>query len=443
MTGPPRREQRRSQRHPCRLSVAVTRGKEVTHARTADVSRHGMFLQTEEPPPERLLLKFVMQMPDGPLEATGFVTRRVTDGARVGAGVQFFALASQAKARWDTFVSQLSGSAPPPWAENTLPPPDPVDDSASFLIKLKSAQRLTEFFDRKIRSGQIAMNTPLLREVGSKVALIIIHPESEREFLIRGVVASIDSGDAKSMTIDLEPITDKTVRRFKEFVSTGKPTDTMDLEMRGEQPEQPASAPEPPPPGPPPDVAETLDDTPDLSVEEDVTATFDVDVLTGDLSVDIDVEEGSLPELQVFRSPPTSSTSRPKDPNTLVVRCTACGAFLGPADVTPIPAPMDRVLVRKTCFDRFAGSFGSKVVPRPKRELNRLRADLDQEQISASMLIELALYWRAEEDADLRGPDLAPSLGDAHAKLLKDGTRAKVEARCPMCSDPQLFATWD
>ncbi|MGF1509552.1 MAG: PilZ domain-containing protein [Myxococcota bacterium] len=434
--GQVRREQRRSQRHRCRLPVVVTRGKAVTRAVTLDVSRHGVFLLSPDPPPERLLLKLTIEIEQQSVEATGFVTRRVAEGPLAGAGIQFFALSSQAKAHWDQFVSSFSGTAPPSWALGSEPPTDAPENTASFLIKLKDTQRLIEFFERKVKTGQVHMNTPLLKELDAPVSLVIIHPESEREFTVQGRVAHVETAPQKSMTIDIGTVTPKMVRRFEEFVHTGELSESMDLEQLRI-------------PGTPSTASTTASCTGANAPEQegdrgpeddDVTATFDVDARTGDLSVDIEVEDESLGGLDFLGHP----ARRPRSSfTTLMVRCTECGAFLGPAPVDPVPPPLDLVVFRKTCFDRLAGSFNSKVLPRSAEALKRAESMLAPQHVPATLLVQLAGYWRTAGDDDLRGPDLAPALSEAASKLRGEGLRVRVEAPCPMCEGQKLFATWD
>jgi hypothetical protein len=53
-----------------------------------------------------------LDLPDGPLEANAFVVRRVGPeaGLQPGVGLQFFAMGSDARDRWDRFVGALSGA---------------------------------------------------------------------------------------------------------------------------------------------------------------------------------------------------------------------------------------------------------------------------------------------------------------------------------------------
>lgn len=434
-------EQRRSKRYPAELPLEVFRGGQRTRGRTKDVSRHGLFILLDPPPPERLLLRFTLDMPDGPLEATGFVTRQVDETGVVGAGVQFFALASTAKARWDAYLSAVATGTRP--RTQGAPPSD--DDGATFLIKLKGTKQLTEFFERKLRTGQVFMTTPLTRPVGSNVSLILIHPESEREFLVRGKVTKVDA-EQRGMNIEISPLTPKLEQRFHEFVQTGQPSETMDLVVhpekgRGVSRAAPPPQTDSPPPGPPAGSAEAAGEAETDGDTQDVPMGFEVDDQTGDLSLDIEVEEESLLDIEGFAGlPPPPDT--PPDPNTLVVRCTSCGAFLGPVPVRPLPEELRQVLVRKTTFDRFGGSFSSVVEPRPDGELEAAEVLMGEKKVPAIRLVEMARHWLDAPKERPRGVDLGPAIEAAAIRLRVARDKAKVPAPCPMCGSEALFATW-
>jgi len=407
------------------------------------VSRHGLFILLDPPPPERLLLRFTLDMPDGALEATGFVTRQVATPGMVGAGVQFFALASAAKARWDAYLGAIAtGRAP-----TTESGSSEADDGATFLIKLKDAKRLTEFFERRLRAGKVFMTTPLTRPAGSSVSLILIHPESEREFLVRGKVSEVDAAQ-RGMNIDVAPLTPKLEQRFHEFVQTGLPSETMDLVVhpekgRGQSTAKaaPPRAPSPPPAAEPePRESTEAEETEEVRTD-DVPMGFEVDDETGDLSLDIEVEEESLLDIEGFGGLPPPPES-PPDPHTVVVRCTSCGAFLGPAPVKPLPEELQQVLIRKTTFDRFGGTFSSVVEPRVEGELEAAEVLMGDKKIPATRLVEMARHWLEAPKERPRGIDLGPAIEAAAIRLRVTKDKAKVAAPCPMCGSEALYATW-
>jgi Tfp pilus assembly protein PilZ len=214
-------EKRRSPRHPIELPVELIEGKRTRLVRTVDVSRHGLFLATDEPPRERYLIQLSVKLPTGPLPATAFVSRTVSpsSGRRAGVGVQFFALSASSKERWDAFVFDLAGLKPPPQATSELAKRTP--DGATFLIKLKDTERLLEFYEKNVARGGLYMATPVIKESGAEVALVVIHPDTEHELILTGKVVRVCTDAPKGMEIKLAtPNAERA--RFLEFVTTGQ-----------------------------------------------------------------------------------------------------------------------------------------------------------------------------------------------------------------------------
>jgi len=365
------------------------------------------------------LVKLAIELPDGPLEATAFVSRQVNDDARTGVGVQFFALSAEAKARWDAFVTTLSGRLEP------AAPREPLrEGSSTFLIKLRNVERLMDFFERNVRQGRVAMNTPLLRDVGAPIALIVIHPDSEREFLFQGVVERLHHAPQKCMELAMDPMSDKTVARFYDFVATGTPTETMDLLINS-----------------PDALRETQSLDTHRHHDEPIPYAFEVDTQTGDLSIDIEVDAEANEELAALDLPTAAIPRAPLD--VVAVRCTACGAFIGTAEVDPLPEPLSWVATRRIRYDRFSMQLSSSIEPLADRELAACEADHALEQVPASALFDLARRWREHGPVQGAAGDLGAPIRRATADLMVGRDRAKVDGFCPACGEPSLFVSPD
>jgi hypothetical protein len=72
-----------------------------------DASYRGLFVRMDEPPPERQLIKLLVELPDGKdLELHAVVVRLVLDAdGRAGVGLRFFALNGQDRADWESFMN--------------------------------------------------------------------------------------------------------------------------------------------------------------------------------------------------------------------------------------------------------------------------------------------------------------------------------------------------
>jgi Tfp pilus assembly protein PilZ len=267
----PASEQRRSKRYRASLGVELKLGARSQQVRTIDVSRHGLFVETQDAPNERFLVQLVIHLADGPLPATAFVSRRVpSDGQRVpGAGLQLFALSAASKTRWDQYIFSLTGlehrMEQRAAAESAR---DRAPNIATFLIKLRDAPRLAEFYAKNVRAGGLFMATPLIKETGAEVALIIIHPLTEHEFLLMGRVGRVCRERPKGMEIQLEKLSEKQRSAFKTFVRTGTNPLAKPVEAKNGA-------------------------TPEIGAGP-------ADKDTGDISIDIVVDEGLLEESERF-----------------------------------------------------------------------------------------------------------------------------------------------
>lgn len=257
-------EQRRSERRECQLQVEVVDGQRRLSTRSINVSRHGLLLAVDAPLEERFLVQLVLQLPDGPLSATGFVVRRTAPGARpAGVGLQFFALSAASKQRWDHFVYGLTGAhTPSPDLGGQAP------EQATFLIKLRDHGRLAEFVERNVTRGALYMATPVIKPEGTGIALVLVHPESEEEYLISGEVARVCREPPKGMEVRFTPPDLAELARIWDFVRTGNV-------------QRPPPTPVAPLPAPVPSPKEPSQDIPiDIEVEQsalDESARFSWD----------------------------------------------------------------------------------------------------------------------------------------------------------------------
>ena len=73
-----------------------------------DASFRGLFIRTDEPPPERQLVKLRVELPTRNIELHGVVVRLVVDPlGRTGVGLRFFALNGQDRIDWESFISAV------------------------------------------------------------------------------------------------------------------------------------------------------------------------------------------------------------------------------------------------------------------------------------------------------------------------------------------------
>ena len=101
-------ERRRDARARIALPIHLVRRGGMETVEMLDASYRGLFVRTDEPPPERQLVKLLIELPERDLEVHAVVVRIVTDPlGRSGVGLRFFALNGQDRADWEGFISSV------------------------------------------------------------------------------------------------------------------------------------------------------------------------------------------------------------------------------------------------------------------------------------------------------------------------------------------------
>ena len=102
-------DRRRDARARISLPTHVIRRGGMETVDMLDASYRGLFVRMDAPPPERELVKLLIEMPDDrQLEVHAVVVRIVMDPlGRCGVGLRFFALNGQERIAWESFISSL------------------------------------------------------------------------------------------------------------------------------------------------------------------------------------------------------------------------------------------------------------------------------------------------------------------------------------------------
>jgi uncharacterized protein (TIGR02266 family) len=103
-------------RLPARLRVGWTSSRDFLSAYSQNISRGGIFIGTDEPPPLREIIELSVELPDGlpPVKTRAEVVRRVTaaeakrSGGVAGAGLQFLDATDDFRDRLDACIEALS-----------------------------------------------------------------------------------------------------------------------------------------------------------------------------------------------------------------------------------------------------------------------------------------------------------------------------------------------
>lgn len=87
------------------MPTHVVRSGAMETVEMLDASYRGLFVRMDNPPPERQLVKLLIELPEKDIEVHAVVVRIVTDAVgRAGVGLRFFALNGQDRADWEGFI---------------------------------------------------------------------------------------------------------------------------------------------------------------------------------------------------------------------------------------------------------------------------------------------------------------------------------------------------
>ncbi len=205
--------------------------------RAVDVARHGLFVAVVDAPRNRHLVQLVIHLPDGPMQAAATVMRTLPGQ---GVGLSLFALSSETKHRWDAFISHAAEHAPSVPMPTLPAAPVSRPDVPSFVVKLRTIERLRDYLQAHVAVGGTVLFTPVLPPAGSTVSLLVVHPMTEAEFPLPGRVHRAVTEAPKRLEIMFQHVD---VGAFARFVETGLPPSLL----VGPPPPPEAPLPAPPP----------------------------------------------------------------------------------------------------------------------------------------------------------------------------------------------------
>ncbi len=153
-----------------------------------------------------------------------------------GVGLSLFALSSDTKHRWDAFIAHAAEHAPSVPMPKALPTTTALirrPDVPSFVVKLRTVERLRDYLQAHVAVGGTVLFTPVLPPAGSAVCLLVVHPITEAEFPLPGRVHRAVAETPKRLEILFQNVD---VAACSRFVETGLPPSVIPV------------APAPPPP---------------------------------------------------------------------------------------------------------------------------------------------------------------------------------------------------
>lgn len=193
-------EKRRERRHRVAVPALIVRGKRRTEAQVRDVSFRGMFLETDDAPGNRQLIRIELQLPTGGNIFSSHATVvRVSDETAdgpAGVGIELFANDREKTDAWDEFVRHAEQTGDVSVAESRGPLSEIKERrrtprfAANLEMRLRTNRSIHTAYSHDMSQGGIlVLGTDLTRiEVGEAVVLNVIHPESNASFRLPGTV---------------------------------------------------------------------------------------------------------------------------------------------------------------------------------------------------------------------------------------------------------------
>ncbi len=223
---------RRFTRHPISLSVWLLVSGQWQEYQTTDISRPGMFVRVLNPTQQLgQALQVRLRLPDGTTFEGMVQVRRVVPATQfnplgAGLGLEWFALSTESRNRWDGLVFGMRRQAErQSYAENSqdlrnqLPP----ENVRAALRKMREAgelaaaprevlhpearpplvvpvapanqERLEAVAMRCSRQSHMFLKTDRPPVLGQHVRIMLAHPDTDVEFVVRAVVERIVTGE--------------------------------------------------------------------------------------------------------------------------------------------------------------------------------------------------------------------------------------------------------
>jgi hypothetical protein len=242
-------DQRRYQRFTAEISATLRLKDETRELNTVDVSRHGAFFRTTTPRPVRELVQVRFHAPTGDVDVMCMVVRSFPEDSPgpvgPGMGVDFFAISKEAKDNWDAFIRDVqirggprmaashgagnNGAAAKPATPPPTPPDDtPMDDDAMgndsrpcFMLRIPDREKLRGFLGREVSAGGMFLPTPVLRDTGEIVDLVLVHPESGEDFHLEGKIVRVtehEDARRRGMSIRFHRLTGDVLSGLTRFI---------------------------------------------------------------------------------------------------------------------------------------------------------------------------------------------------------------------------------
>ena len=198
-------DRRESKRFDYEMPAVFRSGQREVGGLVASVGHHGIFLKTGHPRLKGELIQIRIQVPTHP--GTGPDKRAIkvmavvawslppemaiTSGRAPGMGMKFFMMSAEDKALWDTLYIWLQRTRQS--EQKGRPIPAMATGPVKFLVRPRDLGQMRRFQTRSLAKGQYFLRTHLLKKPGTRLQVILIHPQTKDEFPLTARVVNVRS----------------------------------------------------------------------------------------------------------------------------------------------------------------------------------------------------------------------------------------------------------
>ncbi|MCB0327490.1 MAG: PilZ domain-containing protein [Bdellovibrionales bacterium] len=176
-----------------------------TKGHTVNVSRSGVLVVTDPLKEEN---SFVRLRIDIPTEAAGItmnakVTRHTKIEGVMACGIHFLKPDAKTLDLWIAYLNTLKNpntvsiAVDEPFERRSVERKPLVRKQATFTIRFKSEKKMQNFFPRDITEEGIFIATEVKKDVGERVKMAFIHPDTQQRFEIEAVIVHHDPQNDK------------------------------------------------------------------------------------------------------------------------------------------------------------------------------------------------------------------------------------------------------
>lgn len=184
---------RSSFRVKARLKVRFKSAESFINEYTANISKGGLFIRTKNPCQLRDKVEIVLVVPGTEIEITalGEVIHIVGEdqasaGMPAGMGIQLLELKREDQETIENFIKSTVKAD-----SDILGRRQHARVETRLRVRFESREALVEEYIHNISHGGIFIQTQHPKQVGEQIVLVLIHPETGQELMLKGEVARV------------------------------------------------------------------------------------------------------------------------------------------------------------------------------------------------------------------------------------------------------------